>query len=557
MKAYIEGNRLSSNILRTLARAFIVAAFAICVLNARAQLDPGGGKYGPTNAPLDSWTFYDDHTNWTSDLGYAPISFTNLNYSYLGNGSSLVVDTNVPAWLQYNVYEGDGTTNLTVGNGTVMFWFAPNWSSAGDTNGGFGPGEYGRLFEVGSYTEDSSRGWWSIFVDSGGTNLYFAAQTNDLSSSMTVYLSAPIGWTTNYFHFISITYSPTNTLLYLDGEFVTNGPGMTVYPGPEVLTNGFFIGSSAGGTNQSHGLFNTVETFNYPLSADDIQDIFDWNYMWYMISPWNTAMSIVSAPTSQTSYTPFNNVITGAGFLQANGLVADHSYSTNFWLTNVTAVAVSSDTTAISFTIQGGQDGYMYDVFAIGALPSPSSSGNWAWLGPGGHFTNYTVNITSQNAFLMLGSPQDTDFDGLTDAFENLVSHSSPTNYTTDGSGMADGWEVLYFGHTGISTNGDPDGDGLSNYQEFQMYAQAYNPTKWNSSTNSVVGDGFLDFSGDGLANLMEASFGGNLMTNNVTWKANSSGDGLPDEYKTMVGLSPGSAQPAPTLPAYSKNPIQ
>ena len=55
MKAYIEGNRLSSNILRTLARAFIVAAFAICVLNARAQLDPGGGKYGPTNAPLDSW----------------------------------------------------------------------------------------------------------------------------------------------------------------------------------------------------------------------------------------------------------------------------------------------------------------------------------------------------------------------------------------------------------------------------------------------------------------------------------------------------------------------
>ena len=200
----------------------------------------------------------------------------------------------------------------------------------------------------------------------------------------------------------------------------------------------------------------------------------------------------------------------------------------------------------------------MYDVFAIGTLPSPTlSSGNWSWLGQGGHFTNYTVSITSGNAFLMLGSPQDTDFDGLTDAYENLVSHSSPTNYTTDGSGMADGWEVLYFGHTGISPNGDPDGDQLSNYQEFQMYAQSYNPTKWNSSTNSVVGDGFLDFSGDGLANLMEASFGGNMMTNNLTWKANTSGDGLPDEYKTMVGLSPGSAQPAPTLPAYSKNPIQ
>jgi hypothetical protein len=200
----------------------------------------------------------------------------------------------------------------------------------------------------------------------------------------------------------------------------------------------------------------------------------------------------------------------------------------------------------------------MYDVFAIGALPSPTlASGDWAWLGQGGHFTNYTVSITSGSAFLILGSPQDTDFDCLTDAYEALVSHSSPTNYTTDGNGMADGWEVLYFGHTGISPNGDPDGDQLSNYQEFQMYSQGYNPTKWNSSTNSIVGDGFLDYSGDGLANLIESSFGGNLMTNNLTWKANASGDGLPDEYKTLVGLSPGSAQPAPSLPAYSKNPIQ
>ena len=101
------------------------------------------GKCGPTNAPLDSWSF-NDHTNWTSDLGYAPVSFTNLNFAHLGNGASLVVDTNVPAWLQYNVYESDGTTNLTVDSGTVTFWFAPSsWSS---TNaGGTGPGEYGRL----------------------------------------------------------------------------------------------------------------------------------------------------------------------------------------------------------------------------------------------------------------------------------------------------------------------------------------------------------------------------------------------------------------------------
>ncbi len=100
----------------------IIPSILLCSLAgaAYAQLLPPGGSYGPTNAPLDSWSFY-DHTNWTSDLGYAPVSFTNINFTYLGDGAALVVDTNVPAWLQYNVNENDGTTNLTVDSGSVTF----------------------------------------------------------------------------------------------------------------------------------------------------------------------------------------------------------------------------------------------------------------------------------------------------------------------------------------------------------------------------------------------------------------------------------------------------
>ena len=98
-----------------------------------------------------------------------------------------------------------------------------------------------------AYTPDSSYGLWSIYVDDGGNNIYFSAQTNDLSSTLTTYLSAPISWTTNYFHFIALTYSATNTALYLDGVLATNGPGVTVYPGPDVLANGFIIGSDNNG----------------------------------------------------------------------------------------------------------------------------------------------------------------------------------------------------------------------------------------------------------------------------------------------------------------------
>jgi hypothetical protein len=87
------------------------------------------------------------------------------------------------------------------------------------------------------------------------------------------------------------------------------------------------------------------------------------------------------------------------------------------------------------------------------------------------------------------------------------------------------------------------------------MNPQNYNPVKWNTFTNGV-GDGFQNYSGDGLANLLQTSFGGNMLTNNPAWKANAAGDGYPDEYKAMLSLSTNSAVAAPGLPSYSKNPV-
>ncbi|MGH7979143.1 MAG: LamG domain-containing protein [Limisphaerales bacterium] len=423
-----------------------IAVLLLFTLETQAQLIPPGDS---TNAPLDSWSFL-DHTNWTSDLGYSPVSFTNINYSYLGDFNSLVVDTNVVAWLQYNVYESDNTTNLTVDSGTVTFWFGPDWSSADDTNGGFGPQEYGRLFEVGGYTTNSSYGWWSIYVDSGGTNLYFSSQTND-GSGNTYTLSVPIDWTTNYFHFIALTYSSTNVSLYLDGQLATNDPGgLNLWPGMNVLSNGFFIGSDSSGVYQAHGMFDLVATYNYPLDSNDVQSIYQWETPYYEMNPYNTAMEQVSSAPSNPSSAPTYDAITGQGSLQLVGSAASCSDGTNadnIWITNVVATMVGGGTNAtmnLTFTIEGGSNDVPYDVFANSVLSFGTNGIPWAWEGQGYQCNTYTLtNLPNTTCFLILGSPQDSDGDGLTDAYELLVSKSDPHNYNTSGDGLSDGWDVL------------------------------------------------------------------------------------------------------------------
>ena len=48
--------------------------------------------------------------------------------------------------------------------------------------------------------------------------------------------------------------------------------------------------------------------------------------------------------------------------------------------------------------------------------------------------------------------------------------------FDPDGSGLPTAWELAYFGATGVNPNADPDGDGVSNYQEFLDGTDPTNP---------------------------------------------------------------------------------
>ncbi len=434
-----------------------------CVWNGSVS-----GQDLPPGSPYDAlsyWTFSDTN-DWTSDLGSKPLSYSNLGVSELGDGTALVVDSTNAAWLAYPVIDGD-LTNLVIGApGSLAFWFAPSWS--GTNSGGSGPGVWGRLIEAGTYTTNASIGWWSLYTDPAGCNLYFSAQTNNGTSA--VYLSAPIAWTTNKWHLVILTYSPTNASLYLDGTLATNQvSGVTISPPASALTNGFSIGSSDNGSNQAYGMFDDLESYGYVLTAHTISNFFSGSGVQYWANPLNTA-NLASAPFDTPYPSPGFRAIMGTGYVHLVSFATNCATNISVWMANVTAELTNNGTMDLTFTIAGGSPDVPYDVFATGGLVGNSiTNAQWVWMGQGYTCGRYTItNLPGTTAMFVLGTPQDSDGDGLTDAFEALVSKTDPYDPDTYGTGVLDSWQFIHFGTNVFDPYGDADGDGWTNLQEYQ-----------------------------------------------------------------------------------------
>ncbi|HXT10732.1 MAG TPA: alpha/beta hydrolase [Candidatus Angelobacter sp.] len=394
----------------------------------RAQSPPSDNWTFPTN--LDSWSFL-DLTNWTSDDGYAPISFTNIISTHRGDiksDFSLVVDTTntIPAWLHYKTIQvTNSVTNLTLNSGAITFWFSSaSWASA-STNG-TGPGQWAELLSVGQWTTNASIGYWGLFLDPGATNIYFASQ--DGHGSNALYLSASISWNTNEWHFIVLTYSATNSALYLDDILATNGPGIAVLPGTNATANGFFIGSDSTGLEQARGMFDDIYTFANPINSNDVEHIYDSQYYDFFLNPYNA-----------TPYAVDNNVSYGDG--------------TNLWL-NLLSISNNLATLLVADTLPD----VLYEIQGTTNL-SPANWVSEAFV-YGSEITNWTAAIvaagTSGNLFLRTRSWQDTT-----------------------GSGVPDWWWLKYFSATNVNPWAyDPSGDGFTYLDD---YLNGFTPGQWNT----------------------------------------------------------------------------
>ena len=107
--------------------------------------------------------------------------------------------------------------------------------------------------------------------------------------------------------------------------------------------------------------------------------------------------------------------------------------TTNPWI----ALTILTATTNASYDVFGTTN--MVDL----TLPSLGRT-NWTWLvRASGSSTNFGWGLTNWcERYFQLGTMTDADSDGLTDAYEYLVSKTNPGTNDTDGDGLSDGWEV-------------------------------------------------------------------------------------------------------------------
>jgi hypothetical protein len=142
----------------------------------------------------------------------------------------------------------------------------------------------------------------------------------------------------------------------------------------------------------------------------------------------------------------------------------------------------------------------------------------------------------------------DADGDTLANWTELTTYGSNPLLADTHFDGMPDGWEVIYsLNLTQNDANLDPDSDNYNNVEEYQnnSHPQSYNyradldsdsmPDAWEISNglNTSINDSALDPDGDGLTNLQEFI----LRTNPKD--ADTDDDNLPDEWEFTYHLNP------------------
>lgn len=365
----------------------------------------------------------------------------------------------IPSWSGYSLVrqptdqlpvaipaiDGDGRSLIASDTGAIRFWFDPNWSSVAKLNSkeagspDMGPGRPARLLELANLGGQFADIRWTLFANAEGNQLTLAGIENGQVKQM---LTAPLNIVAGQWVMISLLYSPAQSQLWLGGQKIAEGSG--IKPGIVGWEDrlGLVVGSSVTGGESANGQFEELVSFDYWPDAEQQQFYYRSYLKRALLGPVGTPeeelfkMDLVHALDDPPPAPGEGGGVGGGG---PNSPA--YNYGTNdLWLeitgkTNTSGYFVIHEPA----TATGG----LYDLFSTTNL-SPSVSGlnltNWLWMTrTSSGQTNLTITgLTADQDYFQLGTMLDSDGDGLPDAYEKLVTHSSLLSADTDGDGLAD-----------------------------------------------------------------------------------------------------------------------
>lgn len=354
-------------------------------------------------------------------------------------------------------------TNFTTAQGTIRFWYCPNWSSAGV--GGGGPGGYARLLELVSLGEKESETIYSLYLSPDGSQIFLSGQG---VGGATDFLKADLNWRAGKWRLITLAYSEAQTALYVDWKLAATGIAMPDVPAWKQNALGLVVGSDIAAANPAQGQFDELCTFDYPLSADDV--------LWY----WRGTRKVVAlgpVGTEAEELAKQQGVALDSGMVAMSSSIPDlppddepppeegdpippPEYTSPVYASNALWLSIEAVSNDVAYvTIHSTLSDTLYELLSKENLETNAAwQSEGLWLGAADtNLTPATVAVGWRTNKLFIWARSWAD---------------------TTGSGLPDWWSLQYFGTNNVDGYADPDGDGWVNIQEWQ---NGSNPTNFST----------------------------------------------------------------------------
>ena len=240
-----------------------------------------------TAAPcrLGYWRF--DTLELVSEQGQIPKSQSGVTLVPSWSGTVANIGSSAGSQLTYCDVGSNGWANINCHQGSLRFWFKPNWNSGG------GPGHNAPFVYMGT-TNGSDE--WALWLNSSGNLISFITASNtgatntDLTASCgptssgnsmsftpasswgttNTNLTASCSLTKTNWAQIVLTYGSNGSSLYINGSLATTGSHVSYWPSLANRNLGMVIGNNTAYNASINGQFEEMETFNYQLAPGDI-----------------------------------------------------------------------------------------------------------------------------------------------------------------------------------------------------------------------------------------------------------------------------------------------